>query len=100
MTLSQLLEGHSEGVWRAVFRMYSGDSILCSASEDASLKIWDLRTQNKWRHVANLVGMHDDAVKCCAWSPCGNYIVAGSSDTKVVNSLLYQSPFYPQSKRG
>jgi len=83
LTLSQMLDGHSAGVWSTMFRTCSGDSILCSGSEDSSVKIWDLRTQNKWLHVANLVGVHDDAVKCCAWSPCGNYIAAGSSDTRV-----------------
>ena len=88
MKLSQSLQGHSGGVWRAVFRTLDGDNILCSASEDSSVKIWDLRAQSKWLHVANLVGIHDDAVKCCAWSPCGNYIAAGSCDTKVTMTFL------------
>ena len=85
MKLSQLLQGHTAGVWKAVFRSSQGDNVLCSASEDSSVKIWDLRAHNKWFQVANLVGVHDDAVKCCAWSPCGNYVAAGSSDCKVEN---------------
>ena len=83
LKLSQTLNGHTGGVWKAVFRPFDGDNVLCSASEDSSLKLWDLRTQNKWFPVSNLVGVHDDGIKCCAWSPCGNYVAAGAADTKV-----------------
>ena len=80
--------------------MYDGDSILCSASEDSSVKIWDLRTQNRWLHVANLIGVHDDAIKCCAWSPCGNYIAAGSSDTRVIQFKLHYTTLCSQTMNG
>ncbi len=71
-------------MWKCVFRsVLQDDNILCSASEDASLKIWDLRDSSNWHSVCSLAGAHDDAVKCCSWSPCGNYIAAGSADSKV-----------------
>eukprot|EP00794_Sanderia_malayensis_P013933 gene13933-15385_t len=84
LKLSQSLQGHTDGVWGCAFRSaYGEDGVLCSASEDSSLKIWDLRADGHWHSASNLVGAHDDAIRCCAWSSCGNYVAAGSADSKI-----------------
>ena len=70
------------GVWACSFNAQN-DSVLCTASEDTSLRIWDLRTDNNWHSDALLSGVHDDAIKCLDWSPCGKYLAAGSADSKV-----------------
>ena len=77
------LQGHTEGVWKCKFGGSHRNQMLCTASEDASLRLWDMRGVNSYQSITTLVGVHDDGVKGCAWSLCGNYIAAGSSDARV-----------------
>ncbi|XP_066928086.1 uncharacterized protein [Clytia hemisphaerica] len=76
------LKGHAEGVWCCAFNECN-PNLLCSASEDTSLRLWDLRNDNQWHSDVILSGLHTDGIRCCSWSPCGNYIAAGSRDSKV-----------------
>lgn len=76
----QKLAGHTTGVWTCAFQTSAGPGLLCSGADDGSLRIWDTRTATS---VMSLVGGHDDSVKCCAWSPDGEYIASGGADSKV-----------------
>lgn len=76
----QKLAGHTTGVWTCAFQRTVGSGLLCSGADDGSLRIWDTRTATS---VMSLVGGHDDSVKCCAWSPDGEYIASGGADSKV-----------------
>lgn len=76
----QKLAGHTTGVWTCAFQRSVGSGLLCSGADDGSLRIWDTRTATS---VMSLVGGHDDSVKCCAWSPDGEYIASGGADSKV-----------------
>ena len=70
------------GVWCCAYNSTNSD-MLCTASEDTSLRLWDLRNDNKWHSDVILSGLHTDGIRCCSWSPCGNYIAAGSRDSMV-----------------
>ena len=70
------------GVWSCCFCPTS-NSTLCTASEDCSLRIWDMRGDKSWHSDMVLSGVHRYAIKACCWSPCGNYLAAGSRDHKV-----------------
>ncbi|XP_057291828.1 uncharacterized WD repeat-containing protein alr3466-like [Hydractinia symbiolongicarpus] len=77
------LVGHSAGVWACSFDNNSAAPILCTASEDTSIRLWDMRTDHNWHSDVLLSGVHADAIKCCCWSPCSNYLAAGSKDAKI-----------------
>lgn len=70
---------HTEGVWSVDFHPHSSE-ILCSASEDGTVKTWDLREDKPTR---NFAFGHSNAVYCAKWSPYGTMIASGSADTKV-----------------
>lgn len=57
--------------------------VLCSASEDGSVKVWDLR---EGKVAQDLTSGHNDAVYCARWSPDGTMIASGSADTEVSTS--------------
>ena len=80
-------EGHSEGVWSVDFHP-SSSGVLCSGSEDGSVKVWDLREGKMTLNLASSSG-HSDAVYCAKWSPDGNMIASGSADTKVERDIAY-----------
>eukprot|EP01001_Neometanema_parovale_P006925 NODE_3259_length_1250_cov_153.883762_g3094_i0.p1 GENE.NODE_3259_length_1250_cov_153.883762_g3094_i0~~NODE_3259_length_1250_cov_153.883762_g3094_i0.p1 ORF type:complete len:355 (-),score=42.72 NODE_3259_length_1250_cov_153.883762_g3094_i0:130-1194(-) len=55
------------------------DSKFCTASDDGSLKIWDLETQDC---DATLSG-HGHSVTCCDWHPSSALVASGSNDKYV-----------------
>lgn len=75
---------HAKGVWSVDFHPYLS-GVLCSASEDGTVKIWDLREGKATR---NLTAGHSDAVCCAKWSPDGTMIASGSADAKVSTEVL------------
>lgn len=75
---------HTKGVWAVDFHPHSS-FVLCSANEDGTVKIWDLREGKVARTLSS--GSYD-AVCCAKWSPDGTMIASGSADTKVRQSQL------------
>jgi WD40 repeat protein len=59
-----------------VFKLLILDSMLLTASNDKSLKTWDVETGRELRTFSR----HSDLVSSCAWLPCGRKFVSGSVD--------------------
>jgi len=53
---------------------------LASASDDTSLKIWDLREG----HLFYTLNGHEGATTCVAFSPQGDYFASGAADDQVM----------------
>ena len=71
------LTGHSAGVWTLIFGR--GDGVLVSGSMDATVKIWQWKTEAS----ATLVG-HSDEVRSVAISPNGELLASGSRDNTAI----------------
>ncbi len=72
--LTQVLRGHEEQVWTAIF---SPDGArIVTASTDRTARIWDAGTGAE---IAVLRG-HEKVVRTAAFSPDGTRIVTSSSD--------------------
>lgn len=84
---------HTGGVWSVAFHPHSS-TVLCSSSEDGSVKVWDLR---EGKVTQDLTSGHSDAVYCARWSPDGSLIASGSADTKVSHewNLAQSYPLRP-----
>ena len=52
------------------------ETIIVSASDDQTLKVWDARTGEERRTLRG----HTDGVNGCAISPSGDFIVSASDD--------------------
>ena len=72
-----VLRGHTAWVTQVVFS--PDGKRLASASDDESIKIWDLES---YRETADLKG-HADAVNWIAFSPDGKRLVSAGSDDYV-----------------
>ncbi|HSA29685.1 MAG TPA: protein kinase [Phycisphaerae bacterium] len=72
----QTLSGHLDGLM-AVAWLPDGVR-ACSASEDGTVRLWDVRTG---REIRTFIG-HAGAVHCLAVSPDGKYILSGGEDRK------------------
>lgn len=57
-----------------------GSAVLCSASEDGSIKLWDTRNR---KAVRTFEGGHCQPIYSIAWSADGSMVASGSEDTKV-----------------
>ena len=74
------LEGHGEGVSDLSF---SPDGrLLASASDDRTVRIWDLAVGGGARLVKTLTG-HTNYAFCVSFSPHGNVLASGSFDETV-----------------
>ena len=82
--INHYTNSHSAGVWDVNFHPQFPE-ILCSASEDGTIKMWDLREGKVTRSFTT---GHSDAVVCARWSPDGNMIASGSTNTKVLLRVL------------
>src|SRR6267378_1820129 len=59
---------------------FSPDSkVLASASQDGSLRLWDLTTGQQLRRLA----AHADGVRCVAFSPDGKTVATGGQDAGI-----------------
>lgn len=68
---------HLKDVYRLV---WSADSrLLISASEDTTLKVWDVARQK----MKNDLPGHEDAVYAVDWSPAGGRAASGGKDKKI-----------------
>lgn len=72
-----VLYGHTDDVNAAVFS--SDDLKIASASNDLSLRIWDVESK---RDIA-VIEEHDQALLCCAFSSNGLYLASGGKDSLI-----------------
>lgn len=71
------LTGHRSPITSVVFHPVF--SILASASEDTTIKIWDYETGEFERTLKG----HTKAVQCLSFDPKGNYLVSCSADLTI-----------------
>jgi WD40 repeat protein len=77
----QTLQGHSLGIWSIAFS--PDGKTLASASDDETVKLWELDTLSGfWSHSATLSG-HSAAVFQVAFSPDGKILASASGDRTV-----------------
>ena len=74
------VEGHTNSVQHLDFKPNS--YLLASASDDYTVRIWDVGNNNNLRHVRTLRG-HTDRVYSVAWSPDGRTLASTSQDGTV-----------------
>lgn len=98
---SYILRGHSEKVTTVKFNPSVKD-IICTASSDLSVRIWNLATsQEKY-----CLQQHTDQILCIGWSLSGRYVATVCKDQKVriydprVSSLPIQEGTGPPGTRG
>jgi len=58
------------------------ESIVASASDDASMRLWETSSINLMRSIMSRVTL---AIKSAVFSPCGNFLLSGSRGTSLVN---------------
>ena len=69
-----------QGVWSVDFKPVSNSTLLCSGSEDGTVRMWDARSN---RLARRFEGGHTAPVYCVRWSPDGAMLATGSEDCKV-----------------
>ena len=74
------VEGHTNSVQDLAFKPNS--YLLASASDDYTIRIWDVGNTNNLRHVHTLRG-HTNRVWAVAWSPDGSTLASASKDGTV-----------------
>ena len=88
------LQDHESGVWTCKYHT-ENPNIVCSGSEDGSLRVWDARAT-----TSKYFGGHDDSIRACSWSPNGGeYLASGSADStvncfeiiKVIKNIVWYS---------
>lgn len=72
------LDDHESGVWTCKYHT-DNPYIVCSGSEDGSLRVWDERST-----TSKYFGGQDDSVRSCSWSSNGDYLVSGSADSTII----------------
>ena len=72
--------GHTRVINSLAFKPNS--YLLASASDDTTVRLWDVGDNTNLRHVRTLRG-HTDRVNSVAWSPDGRTLASGSHDGTV-----------------
>ena len=67
-------------MWSVDFKPVSNSTLLCSGSEDGTVRMWDARSN---RLARRFEGGHTAPVYCVRWSPDGAMLATGSEDCKV-----------------
>ena len=78
-------------MWSVDYKPVKGSTILCTGSEDGSLKLWDTRSNKTMR---TFDGGHSEAVYCVRWSADGAMIASGSEDTKVCDMHIHTKVYF------
>ena len=74
---ARVLSGHEATVWALAFR--PDGKVLASASEDASIRLWDVQTGAELRRFTG----HGAGVHGVAFSPDGRYVLSASRDGSI-----------------
>ena len=69
---------------------HSNGNFLASASNDATVKIWDLR---KGQIMYTIYG-HEGPTNCAEFSPLGDFILTGGQDANIV---IWKSNLNPRT---
>ncbi|ONM34132.1 transducin family protein / WD-40 repeat family protein [Zea mays] len=72
--------GHSNTVTCGDFT--PDGKLICTGSDDASLRIWDPRSAQS-RHVVRGHGYHSDGLTCLSMTSDSQTVVSGSKDSSV-----------------
>ena len=72
-----VLEGHTNFIWGLAWSPLADDLILASASQDGSVRLWDVKTNTQIAQLGNSWAF------CVDWSPDGKQLVVGTYDGKV-----------------
>ncbi|HEY9799329.1 MAG TPA: hypothetical protein V6D25_03145 [Leptolyngbyaceae cyanobacterium] len=80
--LLQKFKDHKNWVWSVKFSPPDGHK-LASASDDKTVKIWDVKTGEHLKTLTELLEeeqSHDDWVRCVAFDKDGLLLASGSND--------------------
>ena len=72
-----VLEGHTSFIWGVAWSPASGQTLLASASQDGSVRIWDVGTS------AQIASLETGWAFSVTWSPDGEYLAVGTYSGQV-----------------
>ena len=75
------LTGHTAGINDVTWS--TDGRFLCSASDDKTLRLWDVHTAQSLVAFGNKTKGHSNFVFCAAFNPASNLVVSGSFDEHV-----------------
>jgi WD40 repeat protein len=73
------LVGHSDTIWKIAYS--PDDTCLASTSADGTVRLWEVETGLL---ISILPRMHANWVKSLVWSPDGNRLATGGTDTRIL----------------
>ena len=96
------LHEHSRQVHRLAFNPFQG-ALLLSGSQDATIRLWDLRALERDRSVMTCHSVHkypgnNEGIRDLRWSPTEGVEFAACTDTGVIQRWDFQKPNLPLLK--